>query len=183
MSRNQSVFTLVLVTLVVAGMVAAALRIAPPTELQVYRTLLKGLGPIHADTALMSRPTQCNANSLDSADTLNDLDKAFAGSATFSTSLYQSFLTANNAAAKPIQLGSLTDLIAVVDYDVSKSYQNSPGLLRSLNRQIVTLSRVGFDSSRREALLCLEGHFGSLYHFKYGQDGWELVGGVSTWFS
>ncbi len=180
MNRKQSVFALFFAALVVAGMVTAALLVAPPTELKVYRALLHELEATSTDAVLMSRPTQCNAGSFAPND---DLNKKFGGSETFRMSLYQSFLAANDGEATPIQIESLTDLIAVINYDASKSYRNSPGLLRPLNRRIVTLSRVGFDSSRSEALLCIESHAGSLYHLKYGQDGWKLVGDFSTWVS
>lgn len=179
MSRKSSAFTLLIAALIVWAIVTYALRVSPPSELQVYRAVLVEIEARNFDAVVMSRATQCGGG-FDSAERLGE---NFGDSQTFSVSLYQSFVKANGEKAVPIQIGSLSDLTAVIDYDAAKSYQRAPGLLKPLGRDIVTLSRVGFNVSQTEALLCIEGVGGSLFHLRHGQYGWELVSDYSVWIS
>ncbi|MFD2165638.1 hypothetical protein ACFSJY_05115 [Thalassotalea euphylliae] len=123
--------------------------------------------------AFYSYPTHCMQN----VENIYELE----------TGLWNSFLKANDYNKGPVQLFSLNGLANTVKWEDNLQIYDTEGgskLFRSSNKDLIKLSRVGFNSSKEQALVCLESSWrGILFHLRKQDDSWVIVDEFQAWIS
>ena len=165
MSRNTSIGVLVATLVCVA---VAVWWLSRPDEGDVY---LAGLDYYaNASAVLTSEPSTCGIK----PGPVEGLPEA----------LVSSFLMANGPGAGPVSLSKLDGHAAIADAAALKRFRSldvSPSVLLREQRHLVSLSRIGFNSTRTEALFCAQGEDGILIHVRLQDGHWQFVDEVSAW--
>lgn len=136
-------------------------------ENAVYVTVLgfSVHSPDSHNMKLLSSPSACQMHDI--------------GHLTVEQPLLTTFLQANSADATPIRLPALKNHYTVVDWAQTRRLNDSIGELekiRSTEEDVVMLSRVGFDESRRQALVCIAARSrGTFYVLRKEADTWVVV--------
>jgi len=164
MSKSTSIAVL-LATLV--AVIAAVWLLVRPSESDVYLAVLSPYA--NSSAVLASNPSTCGIDSTSVAG--------------ISAALVSRFLSANAPGTKPISLSALNGHFAIADSTMLKRFMAagvSSSVLLQGHRDLVRLSRVGFNSDRSEALFCAEGQEGGLFHVRMQNGHWQLIKLVST---
>jgi hypothetical protein len=142
-------------------------------ETDIY---LAALAPYsNSTTILISRPSTCLM--------ATEADPGFKN---LPPDLVNDFLAVNAPGAKPVSLNALKEEFSIADTSKLDSYTRA-GVPREIlipeQRPLVSLSRVGFNHDRTEALFCLESREGFLLHLRLNNGHWQQVSFVSLWVS
>ena len=172
---NKNNFKLLLYGVIVFIIAFLALNNSAHNEQSVVMSLVEAINkeesPSHV--AFYSYPSTCEQDS-----------KNHHG---YSQSLWDNFLKANEHKNGPIQLFSLKGVANTVKWEDNIQIYDTEGgskLFRTSNKNLIQLSRVGFNEDKTEALICLEpGWRGMLFHLRKQDGGWVIIRESQAWIS
>ena len=105
--------------------------------------------------------------------------------ATTPNPLFIAFAQANSADATPIRLPALKSHFTVVDWAETRRLNSSKDQLNkifSTMAEVVMLSRVGFDASQRQAIVCVESRTRGLFYALHKEaDVWVVDATLDEW--
>gem|GEM_PF-4440203 len=105
----------------------------------------------------------------------------------YSQSLWNNFIEANEFNNGPVQLFSLKGVANTVKWEDNLQIYDTEGgskLFRSSDKNLIQISRVGFNNDETEALICLElGWRGLLFHLRKQDDSWVIIKESQAWIS
>jgi hypothetical protein len=163
-----------LIAAILAGLLLLGWQLLPPSDSDVYLAVLGS--QTSAAVVLVSRPSICDHGVVAISNRPPELPE----------DLFKDFLAANAQDASPVSLERLRDRFAVADGQMLARFGAagvSPSTLVSGNRELIYLSRIGYNSDHTEALVCVEGKQGDLFHLKRQDGQWRLVQVTGTWMS
>ena len=172
---NKNSFKLLLYGLIVCIVAFVALNNPAHNEQSVVMSLVETIKKDESSShaAFYSYPSTCEQDSKNHHK--------------FSQSLWDSFLKANEHKNGPIQLFSLKGLANTVKWEDNLQIYDTEGgskLFRTTDKNLIQISRVGFNENETEALICLEpGWRGLLFHMRKQDDGWIIIKEYQAWIS
>lgn len=105
--------------------------------------------------------------------------------ATAPNPLFTAFAQANSADATPIRLPALKNHFTVIDWAETRRLNSSKDQLSkifSTMAGVVMLSRVGFDASHRQAVVCIESRTRGLFYALHKEaDTWVVDATLDEW--
>jgi len=145
----------------------------PQEENAVYLAMLvfSEHSPDLQNAKYLSSPAACRTLDIDPATVPNPLLTAFT--------------QANDVDATPIRLPALKSRFNVIDWAETRRLNNSKNIMEKVHSTeagFVMLSRVGFDASRNQALVCIESQSrGVLYVLHKEADTWVVDSMLDEW--
>jgi hypothetical protein len=172
---NKNSFKLLLYGLIVCVVAFFALKNTAHDEqnvvISLVETIKKDESSSHA--AFYSYPSTCKQDSINSHG--------------YSESLWNNFLEANEHKNGPVQLFSLKGVANTVKWEDNLQIYDTEGgskFFRSSDKNLIQISRVGFNENKTEALICLEPAWrGLLFHLRKQDESWVIIKEYQAWIS
>ena len=170
--KNKIVLVVLLLLLVIS--VGTITRNYLDNERNVYIAFFKQLEfvPDMKDVAFMNVISTCSASP-------EDIKEA-------SEELFTGFMKANDKNTELYDMSIFSSMINVVTSQDARKYKEMPNVVNMKSeKNIVQISRVGFNNKKTQALLCVMTNFSaSLYMFKkLNSSEWELQKYRNIWIS